>query len=664
MKNIVSAMLKTEPKAAKRSLALVILSIVSGYFPIVHFFSAAKVQKIIIFAAVKLVMKLLKRLLGYLKHYKPQIAWVLVTNLLYSFFSIFTLSMIVPFLSVLFDQVGPAPTKPTFSLTSQFFIDTFYYYMNVVVTHFGKMSALFYIAGVMVLLSLLSNLCRYMGHYWLAPMRSGILHDVRNDMYHNILKLPLSFYSKQRKGDIMSRIGSDVIEVEWSIFASLQSLCRDPFLIVVFLGVLFSINVKLTLISLVIIPSMGYLLAVIGKNIKRYAKSSQQLLGKMSSLFEEAVGGLRVIKGYNAIDHASEKFRKEDFKFYRLNKKLFRINELGAPLIEFLCILALMGITLIAMVAFPDLSLTNGSVFMLYFVVFARLIVPAKAVVTTYYTLQKGLSAASRVYEIVDAVVTIREAENPVHKATLDDKIEYKNVSFSYHDVENETECDILHHIDLTINKGETVALVGPSGSGKSTMVDLLPRFYNVSFGQILIDGVPNDQMAIRDLHALFGIVSQDVILFHDTVFNNIAFGMDDVTEEQVVAAAKVAQAHDFIMEMEEGYNTVIGDRGLRLSGGQRQRISIARALLRQPQVLILDEATSALDNESEHLFQEALLTLVKDHTAIIIAHRLSTIRFADIICFVKDGRIVERGSHQELMEKKGAYYNFYTAQA
>ncbi|MCQ2284536.1 MAG: ABC transporter ATP-binding protein/permease, partial [Bacteroidales bacterium] len=465
-------------------------------------------------------------------------------------------------------------------------------------------------------------------------------------------------------GDILSRMGSDVFEVEWSIFASLQSLCRDPFLIIAFLVALFSISVKLTLISLVIMPLLGYLLATIGKNIKQYSLRSQQLLGKMSSFFEEAVGGLRVIPGYNAMDHASDRFRNENFRFYRLNKKIFRINELGAPLIEFLCILALMVITLVGLIFFPSEALGNGSVFMLYFVVFARLIVPAKALVTTYYTLQKGLSAAGRVYEIIDAEEKIVECPNPIRIQEIKDKIEYKNVSFAYHDVKNEDECDVLHHINFTLPKGKTIAIVGPSGSGKSTIVDLLPRFYDVPFGEILIDGIPNDQYAIADLRSIFGIVNQDVILFNDTVYHNIAFGMKEVTEEQVVAAAKIAQAHDFIMEMENGYQTVLGDRGTRLSGGQRQRISIARAILSNPQVLILDEATSALDNESEYLFQEALIPLIKERTAVIIAHRLSTIRFADTILFVKNGSIVEQGSHDELIALKGEYYHFYTAQS
>lgn len=616
-----------------------------------------------IFAPTFEYMDLLKRLSRYLGKYKGHIAAVLLVNVVYAFFSIFTLGLIVPFLSVLFEQVEQVAAKPEFSLTSRYVIDTFYYYMGVVVAHHGKQSALFYIAGVMLFTSLVSNTARYLGYYWLAPVRSGIMRNLRNDMYHRLLILPLSFYSEQRKGDILSRIGADVQEVEWSVFSSLQSLCRDPLLIIVFVIVLFSISPPMTLIVLAVMPVIAYFLANIGKRIKQYSTRAQQLLGKMSSLFDEAIGGVRVIKGYNAIENTYEKFQHENFQFFRLNKRVFRINELGAPLVEFLCILALMLITIVGLKFFPALSLGKSALFMLFFVVFARLIVPAKAIVTTIYTLQRGMAAATRVYEIIDADEKIIECEDPLSVQHLKEKIEFKDVSFSYRDVKTADECDVLRHIDISIKKGQTVALVGPSGSGKSTIVDLLPRFYDVHFGEILLDGKSLDRYVISDLRALFGMVSQDVILFNDTVYENIVFGLPDVTEEQVVAAAKIAQAHSFIMEMEEGYQTVIGDRGTRLSGGQRQRISIARALLRHPEVLILDEATSALDNESEYLFQEALMPYARKHTAIIVAHRLSTIRFADVILFVRDGRIVESGTYEQLMQLHGEYYHFHTLQ-
>jgi len=502
----------------------------------------------------------------------------------------------------------------------------------------------------------------------LAKMVSGALLCVACVLFSETILAVPSLHgatgpSKQSVPVREGRMGSDVLEVEWSIFSSLQSLCRDPFLIIIFLITLFSISVKLTLIALVILPVMGYLLAVIGKKISSSSLKMQQLLGNISSLFEEAVGGLRVIQGYNAEKYAEEKFAKHNNRFYQLHKRIFRINELGSPLIEFLCIMAILVISLITLWLIPSLMLRTSALFLLYFVVFARIIPPAKALVSTYYQMQKGLTAAQRVYEVIDAEEEIIECENPLPIHELKEEIKFQNVSFSYHPVENAAECDVLHDINLTIQKGQTVAIVGPSGSGKSTMVDLLSRFYDLSYGDILIDGIPIPKYSIRDLRALFGVVSQDVILFNDSVYQNIAMGLPDATMDQVIEAAKMAQAHSFIMELEDGYDTVLGERGMRLSGGQRQRISIARILLRNPQVLVLDEATSALDNESEYLFQEALTPLLKNRTGIIIAHRLSTIRLADTIYFLQDGRIVEQGSHNELMNRQGYYYSFYTSQ-
>lgn len=607
-------------------------------------------------------MKLFFRLFRHVFPYKLDIVFILIFNFLYSIFSIFSLSMVVPFLSVLFGQTEAVTVKPAFELSADYIINTFYYYMSIIIAAHGPVAALVYIAGTMVILSFLSNLCRYMGMYFLADIRCGILKQIRSEIYHQLLILPLSFYSKQRKGDILNRMGADVQEVEWSVISTLQSICRDPFLIVVFLFALFSISAKLTLIALVVLPIAGYVIAVIGKSIKQKSVKAQQLLGHLSSVFEETISGLRIIKAYNAIDFMSDKFKDENHEFYQLNKKMYRINELGSPLIEFLSVVALMLILFLGGVLAPE-SMFSGGLFVMYILVFARIIPPAKALVTSAYNIQKGMASAERIYEIIDGEEVIVEDKNPIRLQEFKEKIEYLQVGFSYNNLQVNGRLDVLDDVNFCLEKGKTIALVGASGAGKSTLVDLLPRFYDVSAGEIKLDGINIKRYKISDLRGIFGIVNQDVMLFNDTVYNNITFGMDNKTKEEVIEAAKIAQAHDFIMELEDGYDTVLGDRGMRLSGGQRQRISIARALLSNPQVLILDEATSALDTESEYLFQQAIQGLLKDRTAIIIAHRLSTIRNANQILFVKDGHISEQGTHDELMQQKGDYYRFCTVQ-
>lgn len=607
-------------------------------------------------------MKLFYRLFRHVFPYKADIAFILIFNFLYSIFSIFSLSMVVPFLSVLFGQTEAVTVKPTFEISADYIINTFYYYMSLIIESHGSVAALIYIAGTMVLLSFLSNLCRYMGMFFLADIRCGILKQIRSEIYHQLLILPLSFYSNQRKGDILNRMGADVQEVEWSVISTLQSICRDPFLITVFLIALFSISAKLTLISLIVLPIAGFFIASIGKSIKQKSVKAQQLLGRLSSIFEETIGGLRIVKAYNAIDFMSEKFKDENHEFYKLNKKIYRINELGSPLVEFLSVAALMLILFLGGLFAPE-SMFNGSLFVMYILVFARIIPPAKALVTSVYNIQKGMASAERIYEIIDGEEIIVEDKDPVSLQEFKDKIEYQHVGFSYNSNQVDGHYDVLNDVNFSLEKGKTIALVGASGAGKSTLVDLLPRFYDVSAGEITLDGINLKRYRISDLRGIFGIVNQDVMLFNDTIYNNITFGMENKTKEEVVEAAKIAQAHDFIMETEDGYDTILGDRGMRLSGGQRQRISIARALLSNPQVLILDEATSALDTESEFLFQRALEGLLKNRTAIIIAHRLSTIRNADQILFVKDGHISEQGSHDELMQQKGDYYRFCNLQ-
>ncbi|MBP1673592.1 MAG: multidrug transporter ATPase/permease [Bacteroidetes bacterium] len=608
-------------------------------------------------------MKLFLRLIRYIFPFKKNIFLILLFNLLYSIFSIFSLTLVAPFLSVLFGQVEKVVNKPEFSFSVSTIIDTFYYYMGQIIDQSGTTAALIYIAITMIVLSFFSNLFRYLGQFFLAPIRAGVLNSIRKDIFHQLINLPLSFYSGHKKGDIMNRIGPDVQEVEWSIISSTQTFCRDPFLIIAYVVALFKVSYSLTLISLVLLPISGYLITLIGKSIQRNSTKAQIILGKLSALFDETIGGLRIIKGYNAIDHAYMKFQQETEKHYKINKKIFRVNELGGPMIETLSIITMMIVLMIGGSLLFGKEGFNGTLFVMFVLVFARIIPPAKQIVTVFYTIRKGLPSAKRIYEIIDADEVIVEDPNPLPINALQQTIEFKNVFFDYCKTENATQCNVLRGINLILQKGERIALVGASGSGKSTMVDLLPRFYDIEFGEILIDGIPIKKYNIDQLRSLFGIVNQDVTLFHDTVFNNIAFGKTNVTREQVMEAARIANAHDFIMEMEHQYDTIIGDRGLKLSGGQRQRLSIARAILANPEVLILDEATSALDNESEKIVQQAINTLLKGRTAIIVAHRLSTIKNVDRILFLDGGKITESGNQEQLMQLKGGYFSYYCRQ-
>lgn len=608
-------------------------------------------------------MKLFLRLIKYIFPFKGNIVFIILFNILYSIFSIFSLSLVAPFLSVLFSQTQHITSKPELSLSLNGVIDTFYYYMGVIIDKNGPSSALIYIAVSMIILSFFSNLFRYLGQYYLAPIRAGVLNNMRKDLYHQLIKLPLSFYSKHKKGDILNRMGSDVQEVEWSIISSLQTFCRDPFLIIAYLIALLKVSYSLTLISLVLLPISGYLITLIGKSIQRNSTKAQQILGKLSSLIDETIGGLRIIKGYNAIEHANRKFQQETHEHYKVNKKIFRVNELGGPMIETLSIITMMVVMIIGGSILFKSSSFNGTLFIMFVVIFARIIPPAKQIVTVFYTIKKGLPSAKRIYEIIDADEVIKEDLNPISVQHLKHQIEFNNVFFDYKSAENPESCSVIKGINFTLKKGEKIALVGASGSGKSTIVDLLSRFYDVSFGTILIDDIDIKKYKINDLRSLFGIVNQDVTLFHGTILNNIAFGKTDVSREQVIESAKIANAHDFIMEMDQQYDTIIGDRGMRLSGGQRQRISIARAILANPDVLILDEATSALDNESEQIVQQAINTLLSQRTAIIVAHRLSTIRDVNRILFIDGGRITECGNHDQLMQLKGGYFNYYCRQ-
>jgi subfamily B ATP-binding cassette protein MsbA len=474
---------------------------------------------------------------------------------------------------------------------------------------------------------------------------------MRNDIFNKLLILPLSFYSKQKKGDIIARITSDVQEIEYSIMNYLEMIVRDPITILAYLAFMISLSPKLSLFVLIILPVTGIIIGQIGKTLRRQSRVGQAHFAGLVATIEESVSGIRIIKAFNAIMYSLQKFMKQNAEYAHVLLWIYRRRDLSSPLSEFMSSAVIVVVLWFGgRMVLADSPAIQAADFIAYIVVFSQIIPPAKTFAQGFYAIQKGIASADRVFEILDAEEVIEEKPDAISITTFNNKVEYRNVGFQY---ENEP---VLNRVNLTINKGKLIALVGESGGGKSTMVDLLPRFYDVTGGEILIDGINIKDCKINDLRGLMGIVSQESILFNDTIFNNIAFGTNNASESDVIAAAKIANAHEFIMQTENGYQTNIGDRGSKLSGGQRQRISIARAVLANPPILILDEATSSLDTESEKLVQNALANVMKDRTSVVIAHRLSTIQHADEIIVLKKGEIIERGTHAELIKIEGAY--------
>lgn len=597
-------------------------------------------------------MKSFLRILKYARPYKKYAFWNIFFTLFYVIFSVFSLGMLVPLLNLLFDvkqqlitAVGP------FKWSYQSILEHFNYYLSSVIIQYGKLKALFLICGGVVLIMLLKNFCQYMAMYALAPLRNKIIRDLRAAIYRKTLKLPLAFYSNERKGDLMSRITNDVQEVEWSVLSALVILFKEPLTILVFIIVLFYISFKLTLFILVLLPIAGFIITRIAKSLKKQSSRSREKMGSILSIVEETLSGLRIIKAFNAQEKVYNRFQEENESHHKMMIHMFRRTDLSSPLSEFLGVFTLVVVMYFGgqMVLGNNESL-QASVFLTYLAIFSQVINPAKNFTNGYYNMMRGVASAERIEAILDAPEPIKDKENAGHIKSFEQLIEYKNVSFAY---SNE---DVLKNINLKIEKGKMIALVGQSGAGKSTMADLLPRFYDVTKGEILIDGKNIIDLKLHDLNALMGIVTQESILFNDTIFNNIAFGVDDATEEKVIEAATVANAHEFIMQQEKGYQTNIGDRGGKLSGGQRQRLAIARAVLKNPPILILDEATSALDTESERLVQDALFKLMQHRTSLVIAHRLSTIQHSDMIVVMNKGEILETGTHQELLQLNGTY--------
>ncbi len=606
-------------------------------------------------------MKDFLRILGrFVPPYKKFMVWNVIFNVLSAILNLFSFALIIPILNILFKisdetYVYTDWTFAPFSLeawkaTPELLKNNFFWFVSDMIETKGGSFTLIILGIFLIVSTFLKVGTMYMAFYTMIPIRTGVVRDIRNQINRKITELPLGFFSEERKGDIIARVSGDVNEIETSIMSSLDMLFKNPILILIYLIGMIAISWQLTLFVFILLPFAGYVMGAVGKKLKRKSFEGQQQWGYLMSQIEETLGGLRVIKAFNAEKKIQDRFEKSNETFRRLTNRIYRRQQMAHPMSEFLgtatiAIVLWYGGTLILSSNSP----IDASTFIYYLVIFYSIINPAKDLSKASYAIQKGLASMDRVDKILKAESDINDPENPKPIA-LTKSICYRDVWFKY---QHEW---VLKGIDLTIPKGHTVALVGQSGSGKSTLVDLLPRFYDVNKGSITIDGTDVRDATLYDLRGLMGNVNQEAILFNDTFFNNISFGVEGATLEQVQEAARIANAHDFIMASEEGYDTNIGDRGGKLSGGQRQRISIARAILKNPPILILDEATSALDTESERLVQEALENLMRNRTTIVIAHRLSTIRGADEICVMHEGEIVERGRHEELIALNGYY--------
>lgn len=592
--------------------------------------------------------------------YKKYMVLNIVFNILSAILNLFSFALIIPILNILFklnDDVYSYKawvfdpwTWESWKGTPELIKNNFFWFVSDLIEKEGGSFTLIVLGAFLIISTFLKVGTMYMAFFTMIPIRTGVVRDIRNQINRKITELPLGFFSEERKGDIIARVSGDVNEVETSIMSSLDMLFKNPILIIIYLIGMIVISWQLTIFVLVLLPLAGYVMGQVGKKLKRKSLEGQQQWGGLMSQIEETLGGLRIIKAFNAEKKIQTRFENSNDRFRRTTIRIYRRQQMAHPMSEFLgtatiAIVLWYGGTLIL----SNHSTIDASTFIYYLVIFYSIINPAKDLSKSVYAIQKGLASMERIDKILKAESNINDPADP-KKIELNKEIRYNNIWFKYqHDW-------VLKGVDLIIPKGKTVALVGQSGSGKSTLVDLLPRFYDVDKGSITIDGTDIRDASLYDLRGLMGNVNQEAILFNDTFFNNISFGVEGATLEQVKEAARIANAHEFIMASEDGYNTSIGDRGGKLSGGQRQRISIARAILKNPSILILDEATSALDTESERLVQEALENLMRNRTTIVIAHRLSTIRNADEICVMHEGEIVERGRHEELLDLNGYY--------
>ena len=607
-------------------------------------------------------MKTFKRLLGFVKplhHYLPEYVIYTIIGVI---FGLLNFAMLIPLLQVLFrplDEVkDTVSVMPDFSFTIEYFKRLFQYYFEMFAAEKGKMYALGFVCVIIGSSTLIANIGRYLSVRVMVRLRMNILDKVRRLLYEKITTQSLSFYSHRRKGDLLSVMTNDVAEVEYTIANSVQVLLREPLVIIASFFSLFYISVKLTLFTLIFFPLSGILISYISKQLRKKCYYSQEMLGKLLNISEESLGGVRIIQGFTAESYMQQKFAQLTRAFTRLSKSMFNQRELASPVSESLGVILVTCLVMVGgyMIIEGQDGLTPEQ-FITYLGIYFTILQPAKNISNAFTNMQKGIVSGERIFAVLDAPNAIEEKPGALAVNGFRHSITYNNVSFRY------DQHEVLKHVDLTIEKGKMIALVGKSGAGKSTMADLLPRFYDVTAGQLLLDGKDIRDLKLQDLRQLMGIVSQEAILFNDSVFNNIAFGQPDADPAKVIEAARIANAHEFIEQLENGYETTIGDRGSKLSGGQRQRLTIARAIFKNPPILILDEATSALDTESEKLVQEALDKLMQNRTTIVIAHRLSTIQHAHEIIVMDHGEISERGKHDELLAMNGIYHKLVEMQ-